>query len=146
MRIKPIVRITIALSIPALTGCSDRDPVTATPVYHVGTPTNRSTTYSWIPNNQPYYVQPGVNGGEAVPRMKEFVATPRFEPYAPLASEVYGTLKSKGVAVAYIIVAAKGDSVKIEGNVPTMNDKASAVSIARTVPGVRSVIDEIRVR
>jgi len=129
----------------ALSGCSARDPVTETPVYHVGTPTNRSTTYSWVPHNEPFYVQPGLNSGKPLPPMKSVPSELRFEPYDPLATAAYNTIKGTGIDITYITTTARDGVVIVSGAVASPADKVRALSAARTVTGVRQVIDQLKV-
>lgn len=143
--LRPAFTVVAGISILMLAGCSARDPVTRTPVYHVGTPTNRSTTYSWIPNNQPFYVQPGVDGGKPLPPMKAVPSQLRFEPYDPLAASVYNTIKHRGINVTYVTTAAKDGTVIVEGAVASERDKQTALAVARAVPGVRAVVDRLKI-
>jgi hypothetical protein len=143
--LRPALTVVAGVSILMLAGCSARDPVTKTPVYHVGTPTNRSTTYSWIPNNQPFYVQPGVDGGKPLPPMKPVPSQRGFEPYDPLAASVYNTIKHRGINVTYITTAAKDGTVVVEGAVTSERDKQTALAVARAVPGVIAVNDRLKV-
>ena len=128
-----------------LGGCSAKDPVTRTPVYHVGTPTNRSTTYSWVPHNEPYNVQPGLKGGNPSRPITDAPWHPRFEPYNPLATSVYNAVKAAGVDITYITAAAKGDAVVLDGRLSTASERDKALTAARSVRGVKTVIDHMKV-
>lgn len=137
--------ISLAAAAAVINGCSARDPVNKTPVYHVGTPTNRSTTYSWVPHNEPFYVQPGLNGGNPKQAVQPVTSQPRFEPYSPLATTVYDAVKGAGVDTTYLTASAKGDAVVLDGRLPTSGDHDKALAAARSVPGVKTVIDHMKV-
>jgi len=144
--LRPRYSLTLLVTTAAvLGGCSAKDPVTRTPVYHVGTPTNRSTTYSWVPHNEPFNVQPGLKGGNPGKPIKDAPWHPRFEPYNPLATSVYDAVKAAGVDITYITAAAKGDAVELDGRVSTKGDHDKALAAARSVQGVKTVIDHMKV-
>ena len=63
-----------------------------------------------------------------------------------LAREVEGVLeKRKHLERCNIRVSAKDGAIRLDGDVPNRELKQSAATIARTVPGVRSVRNELRV-
>lgn len=139
-------RTWIALLLPIVcAGCSAKDPPTYTPVYHNGTPTNRSSTNSWELYNEPIYTQPGVNGGKAV-TIKSIPSQRGYEPYDPLAQRVYQALTTDATLPSrYLTAGAKGGIVVLEGTVPTSAQKAQAERIARGVPGVKELRSKITV-
>ena len=143
---RPGFTLTVLAAAAVLGGCSAKDPVTRTPVFHVGTPTNRSTTYSWVPHNEPFYVQPGLNGGNPRQPIKDAPWHPRFEPYAPLATTVYNAVKAAGVDVTYITASANGNAVMLDGRLSSTADRDKALATARSIPGVKTVIDHMKVQ
>ena len=143
---RPGFTLTVLAAAAVLGGCSAKDPVTRTPVFHVGTPTNRSTTYSWVPHNEPFYVQPGLNGGNPRQPIKDAPWHPRFEPYAPLATTVYNAVKAAGVDVTYITASANGNAVILDGRLSSTADHDKALATARSIPGVKTVIDHMKVQ
>ena len=128
-----------------MAGCSARDPVTQTPVYHVGTPTNRSSVNSWELNTSPLNTQPGVYGGRPV-RLKAIASQRGFEPDDPAAQSVLRALNADGqVPTQYLSASGKGGVVILIGSVSTPAQKARAVRIARAAPGVRRLNDRMMV-
>lgn len=128
-----------------LSGCSPRDPVTRTPVYHLGVPTNRSTVNSTDPHREPFYAQPGVNGGRSV-------AVPLkppgrgFEPNDPLADAVYNALVADGnIRMPYLSVRAKNGVVLLDGTVGDARQKTRAETLARQTAGVKKIFSKLRV-
>jgi hypothetical protein len=128
-----------------LAGCSARDKPNYTPVYHVGTPTNRSSTNSFEANHEPFYTQPGVNAGSAV-TLKPIASQRGFEPSDPLAQKVYIALSADGtVPTQYLTCGAKDGVVLLTGTVQTAAQAAQAKKIALGVPGVKAMRSHIRV-
>jgi hypothetical protein len=129
----------------ALTGCSARDKPTDTPVYHVGTPTNRSSTNSDEANHEPFYTQPGVNAGKPV-TLKPIPSQRGFEPSDPLAEQVYAALSADDpISARYLTTGAKDGVVLLTGTVQTPAQAAQAEKVARSVPGVKQLRSHIRV-
>ena len=137
-------RLPIVLGLALLTGCSAHDPVTQTPVYHTGTPTNRSSVDSWE-LSQPIHPEKQVPPGKAAPLAA--VASQRgFEPDDPLAVAVFNALDADPkVSTQYLSARAKNGVVILAGSVTNAAQKARVVQIARTVPGVRYVADNLQV-
>jgi len=126
-------------------GCSARDPVTQTPVYHSGTPTNRSSVNSWELNTAPLNTQPGVYGGRPV-RLKAIASQRGFEPDDPAAQAVLSALTRDGqVPTQYLSASGKGGVVILIGGVSSAAQKARAGQIARAVPGVTRLEDRVMV-
>jgi hypothetical protein len=127
-----------------LAGCSARDPVTQTPVYHIGTPTNRSSVDSWE-LSQPVNPQQRVYGGK--PATLTPIRSQRgFEPDDPAAVAVFNALDADGqVSTQYLSARAKNGVVILAGSVTTAAQKARAAQIARAVPGVKYVADQVQV-
>lgn len=127
-----------------LAGCSARDPVTQTPVYHIGTPTNRSSVNSWELNTAPRNTQPGLYGGKPV-RLKAIASQRGFEPDDPAALAVLRALGDGQVPTQYLSASGKGGVVILIGSVPDPAQKARAALIARAVPGVYRLEDRVMV-
>ena len=135
----------VAAFLIAVTGCSARDPVTQTPVYHIGTPTNRSSVNSWELDTAPLNTQPGVYGGKPV-HLKAIASQRGFEPDDPTAQAVLRALAADGqVPTLYLSASGKGGVVILIGGVPSAAQKARAAQIARAVPGVRRLDDRVMV-
>ena len=140
-------RLPLALlaAAAALTGCSARDPVTVTPVYHVGTPTNRSSVNSWELNTAPLNTQPGIYGGKPV-QLKAIASQRGFEPDDPVALAVLRALSTDGqIQTQYLSASGKGGMVILIGSVPNAAQKARAGHLARAVPGVKRLEDRVMV-
>jgi len=133
------------IAVSCLAGCSSQDPVTRTPDYHVGTPTNRSSVNSWELNREPYYTQPGVNPGTKVAPAAQTASERGFEPYDPLAEQVYAAIGSAGVHVKYISAAAKNGTVVLMGSANSQAELVKALTIAGHVPGVKLVRNQLTV-
>jgi hypothetical protein len=125
-----------------LAGCSARDPVTQTPVYHIGTPTNRSSVNSWELNSEPANTQPGVYHGKAV-HLKPIASQRGFEPDDPVAQSVLNTLAQNGVSTQYLSARAKNGVVILTGSVTTAAQKSRAEQLVHTVPGVKRLDNRI---
>ncbi len=126
-------------------GCSARDPVTQTPVYHIGTPTNRSSVNSWEMNTAPINTQPGVYGGRPV-HLKAIASQRGFEPDDPAAQAVLAALNADGQApTQYLSASGKGGVVILIGSVSNALQKARAEQVARAVPGVRRLESKVMV-
>lgn len=137
-------RLPITCFFVLLAGCSARNPVTQTPVYHTGTPTNRSSVESWE-LAQPVPTQQRVYGGK--PATLTPIASQRgFEPDDPIAVAVFNALDAdSSVSTQYLSARAKNGVVILAGSVTTAAQKAHTVRIARAVPGVRYVVDQVQV-
>jgi len=143
MRPSAAAALALCLLMPA--SCSRRDPPTTTPVFHVGTPTNRSSTNSWEIGHEPIYTQPGVISGKPV-IVKPIPSQAGMEPDDPLALAVYRALTADGsIPTRYLETSAHGGAVRLVGTVADAAQKRRAESIARAVPGVRSLQSEITV-
>ncbi len=128
-----------AAALLALPGCSAKDPVTATPAYHVGVKTNSSSVNSWELNREPLYTQPGINSGRPV-TLKAIPSQRGFEPNDPLAEDVYAALQSDSALPSrYLTASAKDGVVILSGTLPSAALKSKAEKIARHVPGVRAL-------
>ena len=120
----------------AVPGCSAKDPLTATPSYHVGVKTNSSSVNSWELNKEPLYTQPGVNNGRPV-TLKAIPSQRGFEPNDPLAEDVYAALQAdESLPTRYLSASAKDGVVILTGTLPSAALKAKAETVARGVPGV----------
>ncbi len=136
-------KLPVVLLLPLLTGCSARDPVTQTPVYHAGTPTNRSSVDSWE-LSQAVNPQQRIYGGKSAKLMP--IASQRgFEPDDPTAVSVLNALDAGGVSTQYLSARAKNGVVILAGSVTTAAQKSRAVQIDRAVPGVKYVADRVQV-
>ncbi len=125
--------------LPMLAGCSAKDPVTRTPVYHIGTPTNRSSTNSWELNGEPANTQPGLYHGKPAP-LRAVPSQRGFELNDPVARAVQAALTADGqIPTDYLSVRAKHGAVILAGSVAISAQKARAEAIARAVPGVTSL-------
>ncbi len=137
-------RLPIISLLALLTGCSARDPVTQTPVYHAGTPTNRSSVDSWE-LSQPVNPQQRVYSGKPA-KLTPIASQRGFEPDDPAAVAVLNALDADGkVPTQYLSARAKNGVVILAGSVATAVQKARAVQIARAVPGVKDVADQVQV-
>ncbi len=126
-------------------GCSRRDPPTNTPVFHVGTPTNRSSTNSWEIGHEPRYTQPGVNSGKPV-ILKSIPSQAGMEPDDPLALAVYRSLSADGtIPTRYLEASAHHGVITLVGTVADAAQKRQAEAIARAVPGVTDLHSEITI-
>ena len=133
------------LVIFSLTGCSPKDPPTYTPTYKYGVQDNRSTTNSYQMNGEPRYTQPGANSGPQV-TLKPIASQRGFEPYDPVAEQVYMALNADGALPArYLSARAKDGIVILSGTVQNIAQKARAEQIARAVPGVRELRNKITI-
>ena len=128
-----------------LAGCSAKDPVTQTPVYHIGTPTNRSSVNSWELNTEPINTQPGAYHGKPV-ALRPIASQRGFEPDDPIAQAVLTTLTNTGqVPTQYLSTRGKGGVVILIGSVSNAQQKALAEQIARAVPGVKRLDSRVAV-
>ncbi len=127
------------LCLPLLAGCSAKDPDTQTPVYHSGTPTNRSSTNSWELNGEPANTQPGLYRGKPAP-LRPIASQRGFELNDPVARAVLAALAADGrIPTDYLSVRAKRGAVILTGSVATAAQKAQAEAVARRTPGVTSL-------
>ena len=137
-------RLPIIVLLVLLAGCSARDPVTQTPVYHAGTPTNRSSVDSWE-LSQAVNPQQRVYGGKPA-KLTPIASQRGFEPDDPAAVSVLNALDAGGqVSTQYLSARAKNGIVILAGSVATAAQKARAVQIARRTPGVKYVADQVQV-
>jgi hypothetical protein len=142
---KHALLLSLGLAGLLLAGCSARDPVTQTPVYHIGTPTNRSSVNSWELNTAPTNTQPGVYSGRPV-HLKTIASQRGFEPDDPTAQAVWRALDADGQApTQYLSASGKGGVVILIGSVSDPAQKARAARIARAVPGVTRLDDRVMV-
>lgn len=145
------LRLPIILKLPVtsllallLSGCSAHDPVTQTPVYHVGTPTNRSSVDSWE-LSQSVNPQQRVYGGKPA-KLTPIASQRGFEPDDPAAVSVLNALDADGhVPTQYLSARGKNGVVILAGSVATAAQKSRAVQIAHAVPGVKYVADQVQV-
>ena len=137
--------VMLALILLSSGGCSRRDPETTTPVFHVGTPTNRSSTNSWEIGHEPFYTQPGVNGGRPV-TVRPIPSQAGMEPDDPLALAVFQAIAADGgIPTRYLEASAHHGVVQLVGTVADAAQKRRAEAIARAVPGVKQVRSELSV-
>jgi len=143
-------RVALCAALPAavllaLTGCSAKDPLTATPSYHVGVKTNSSSVNSWEMNREPLYTQPGVSSGRPV-TLPAIPSQRGFEPNDPLAEDVYAALQADdALPTRYLSASAKDGIVILTGTLPSAALKSKAEEIARRVPGVRTLRSRLSV-
>ena len=124
-----------------LTGCSARDPVTQTPVFHVGTPTNRSSVNSWELSEP--VPQPGMYHGKEI-HLTPMASQRGFEPDDPVAEAVLNALNEDGsISTQYLSARAENGVVILTGSVTTAAQKSRAAQIARAVPGVRRLDNRV---
>ncbi len=124
-----------------LTGCSARDPVTQTPVFHVGTPTNRSSVNSWELSEP--VPQPGMYRGKEI-HLTPMASQRGFEPDDPVAEAVLNALNEDGsISTQYLSARAENGVVILTGSVTTAAQKSRAAQIARAVPGVRRLDNRV---
>ena len=137
-------RFPIIVLLALLAGCSARDPVTQTPVYHAGTPTNRSSVDSWE-LSQAAPPQQRVYGGKPA-KLTPIASQRGFEPDDPAATAVLNALDADSqVSTQYLSARAKNGIVILAGSVATAAQKTRALQIARAVPGVKYVADQVQV-
>ena len=135
--------ILFFLGIPALVGCSAKDPVTQTPVYHIGTPTNSASANSWELNQAGANLQPGRYAGKTI-TLPAVPSQRGFEPGDPLANAVRAAFaRDNRLSARYITVSALNGVVVLEGSVTTPLQKAVAAQTAGGVPGVTAVRSRI---
>ncbi len=135
--------VIIALLGVLLAGCSAKDPVTQTPVYHIGTPTNRSSVNSWELNTEPINTQPGAYHGRPV-ALKTIPSQRGIEPDDPTAQAVLAALNADGqVPAQYLSASGKDGVVLLIGSVANAAQKARAEQDAHAVPGVKRLESRI---
>ena len=138
-----VVCLLMPLSLVMLASCSRKDPVTPTPSYHIGTPTNSASANSWELGQSGNTIQPGRYSGQTI-TLPDVPSQSGFEPGDPLALAVRDAFsRDKTLSARFITVSAKNGIVILEGSVTTPAQKALAAQIARGVPGVRSVQSKI---
>jgi len=126
-------------------GCSAKDPVTQTPVYHIGTPTNRASVNSWELNQAGVNIQPGRYHGKIV-TLPSVSSQRGFEPGDPLALAVLNALSlDSRLATRYLSASAKNGVVILGGSVTNPAQKTLAEQIARHVPGVKTLWSKIMI-
>ena len=137
-------RLSVICLIALLAGCSAHDPVTQTPVYHAGTPTNRSSVDSWE-LSQAVNPQQRVYGGKPA-KLTPIASQRGFEPDDPAAVAVLNALDADGsVSTQYLSARAKNGVVILAGSVNTAAQKTRAVQIARRASSVKYVVDRVQV-
>ena len=137
-------RLPVTALLVLLAGCSARDPVTQTPVYHAGTPTNRSSVDSWE-LSQSVNPQQRVYSGKAAP-LSPIASQRGFEPDDSAAVAVLNALDADGeVSTQYLSARAKNGVVILAGSVTTAAQKTRVAQIARRTPGVKFVADRVQV-
>ncbi len=142
MQTQIFCRLAAGLTI-FLSGCSAKDPVTMTPVYHIGTPTNRSSVNSWELNGEPLNTQPGVYRGKPV-SLPPVPSQRGFEPNDPVALAVLNALgQDSQVSTQYLSVSAKDGVVILTGSVVSPAQKARVEQIARSVAGVKKLRGQV---
>ena len=140
---RQLLILLLPLTLAAFGGCSARDPVTQTPVYHNGTPTNRSSVDSWELNSAPANTQPGVYHGKAV-HLTPIASQRGFEPDDPLAVAVMNTLtQDGGISTQYLSARAENGVVILSGSVTAAAQKVRADQVARAVLGVKRLEDRV---
>lgn len=128
-----------------LAGCAEQPPQNLTPVYKFGVQTNRSSTNSYELYGSPHYTQPGVNAGKPI-KVKPIPSQRGFEPYDSVAEQVYMALNADQTLNArYLLAKSQHGIVILSGNVQNPAQKALAVKIARSVPGVKELRVHINV-
>jgi hypothetical protein len=129
-----------------LAGCSAHDEYPKTPSYIATTPTYRTTTNSTDPVHEPFYLTPGINGGQSS-TAPSLPAPDRYSANNPLAVSVYVALiHNQAIDSQYIAVEGKPNSVWLKGTVASADQKAKIDAIARNTPGVKSVKDDLVVQ
>ena len=135
--------LLLPLSLVTLAGCSRKDPVTTTPSYHIGTPTNSASANSWELSQPGNTIQPGRYSGQAV-TLPDIPSQSGFEPGDPLAAAVRDAFsRDTTLSARFITVSAKRGTVILEGSVTTSAQRALAAQIAGSVPGVKAVQSKI---
>jgi len=138
-----LVVCALAALAAALGGCSRKDPVTTTPSYHIGTPTNSASANSWELSQPGNTIQPGRYSGKAV-TLPDVPSQSGFEPGDPLALAVRDAFaRDPSLSARFITVSAKHGVVILEGSVTTPAQRTLAARIAGGVPGVKSVQSKI---
>ena len=133
----------VSLSLAALVGCSRKDPVTPTPSYHIGTPTNSASANSWELSQPGNTIQPGRYSGKAV-TLPDIPSQSGFEPGDPLALAVRDAFsRDKTLSARFLTISAKRGTVILEGSVTTSAQRTLAAQIAGSVPGVKAVQSKI---
>ena len=126
-----------------LVGCSRKDPVTTTPSYHIGTPTNSASANSWELSQSGNTIQPGRYSGKTV-TLPDVPSQSGFESNDPLAVAVRDAFaQNSSFSARFLTVSAKRGIVILEGSVTTPAQRTLAVHIAGTVPGVKAVQNKI---
>jgi len=142
-RLAGVAALTVA---GLLAGCSAHQDYPKTPSIIDTTPTYRATTNSTDPVHEPFYLTPGVNGGQKS-TAPSVPAPDRYNANDPLAVSVYVALaRDKTVDAQYVAVEGKADAVLLKGTVASADQKARMETIARQTPGVKSVKDELVVQ
>lgn len=135
----------IIFGLTLLAGCSAHDPVTQTPVYHTGTPTNRSSVDSWE-LSQPIHPEKQIPKDRVATPLTSMASQRGFEPDDPLAITVFNALDADPtMSTQYLSARAKNGVVILAGSVTTAAQKSHAAQIARAVPGVKYVADNLQV-
>ena len=137
--------LTFAAALLALAGCSAHNDSPLTPSIVGTTPTYRSTVRSTDVPFGAYYSQPGVNSGPPAP-LPVIASQDRWDPNDPVATQVYTTLSgSDAVHLQFLRVYAHNGVIWLQGSVATKDEAVLAAQIARTVRGVATVKNDLRV-
>ena len=140
-----LLPLTLLPAAPLLGGCSAKDPPVQTPVFHTGTPTNRSSVNSWELNAEPANTQPGRYHGKPAP-LKPIASQRGFEPDDPAAQAVLAALNADhSVSTQYLSASGKGGVVILIGSVSTEAQRLRAIQVARTAPGVTQLDSRVQV-
>ncbi len=126
-------------------GCSVHNNSPLTPAIVGTTPTYRSTAKSTDLNIGPMFSQPGVNSGPPAP-LPVIASQDRWDPNDPVATSVYTALSTDSSLQAhYLRVYAHKGLIWIQGKVPTKQDAERASEIAKSIKGVNSVRNDLKV-
>jgi len=128
-----------------LGGCSHHDSHPATPVVIDTTPTYRSTARSTDLHVEPFYTQPGINSGPPAP-LPRIPSQDRWDPNDPLATGVYNALAHDSkIQPKFLRVYAHNGDLWLQGTVSSRDQIPGALTIAKTIKGVRSVRNDLHV-
>lgn len=141
---KKILLAAIAAGI--LAGCSPRQEAPATPVMVATTPTYRTSVDAGDAVTEPYYLTPGVNGGDKA-KAPSVPMPDRYSANSPLAVEVYFALTSDPTLdMQYVAVEGKPHSILLKGTVNSAAQRAAIERAALTARGVKTVKNELAVQ
>jgi hypothetical protein len=138
--------LALAFGLIGASGCSPHQAAPATPATPDQTPTNRSFANSTDNPNTPLYEKPGQQGG-APATITPVPTHARFDENAPLAIATLNAIQAdKSIDAKYIACSSQGTVVEINGTTPSKELKERCLKIARSQPGVTSVVDKISVQ